>query len=649
VGKEYKFKDFGYMVLIVIISIICVVVLPHILPFVQIMESWTRDARMAALTSPQEQSDDIVIVTITEDTLSTLAYRSPLDRDFLAQVLSALDATGARAIGLDILFDQPTEPAKDENLRHTILNLSTPLVTAIANQDSGLTQSQQAFLSTYTRGLKLGYANLVKDRNDGVVRWIYPGKEVKGNAIPGLAGAVHSALGGRPPTGTESLVYRAPPDSQTPAFRSYQAHLVSVLPKEWFRNRIVLIGADLPLEDRHRTPFAATQGTKGVLPGITIHAHALSQMMSNLKLHEPSHTHKIIYFIVLAALGMVIAVINFSLVIKTILFATFVVSYLLVSGLLWRNGGLMVPVVAPILALGISMGNGIAYFGQRDRKLKKFIREAFSLYLAPTLVERLIDDPSRLQVGGEQRELTYIFTDIANFTSLTEQCVPSQLVPLLNAYINAMTKIASDHGATLDKIIGDATVFFFNAPVDQPDHPAKAVACALAMDAFAQDFVRTHETEGLSVGITRIGVHTGTATIGNFGGDTFFDYTAFGDMVNTAARLESVNKHLGIRICVSEATASRCPDSTFRPVGVLVLKGKSVGIKVFEPLFPMRAIEPAVQAYIIAYQKMCDGEPTTEDAFRQVLDLDPDDPLAKLHLGRIKNNQKSDMIVMKEK
>ena len=143
-GKEYKFKDFGYMVLIVIISIICVVVLPRILPFVQIMESWTRDARMAALTSPQEQSDDIVIVTITEDTLSTLAYRSPLDRDFLAQVLSALDATGARAIGLDILFDQPTEPAKDENLRHTILNLSTPLVTAIANQDSGLTQSHHA-------------------------------------------------------------------------------------------------------------------------------------------------------------------------------------------------------------------------------------------------------------------------------------------------------------------------------------------------------------------------------------------------------------------------------------------------------------------------------------------------------------------------
>ena len=646
---DYKLIDVAYMILIIVFSTIGAYLLPGAMPFVQVTENWTVDARVAALSAPQPQSEDIIIVTITEETLAMLTYRAPLDRAFLAQVLKNLDAAGVRAIGLDILLDQPTELAKDDALRQTMLGLNAPLITALASQDDGLTQPQVTFLNAYTEGLGHGYANFVQDRIDGVVRWIYPGRTDNGMWTPGLAVGLAAALGRDVQADTVKLAYRSPPDDKTPAFRSYPAHMVGVLPKAWFTNRVVLIGADMPLDDRHRTPFAIQLGSDGVIPGVAIHAHALSQLLDEREFLE-LRTHTAIFLALGAAmLGMVFALLSLGLLNKVALFLMSVLGYGFVVGISWAQGGAMLPFVVPVLGLSMSMGGGVAYFGQRDREQKKFIRKAFSHYLAPALVEQLIDDPSHLQVGGERRELTYIFTDIASFTSLTERSDPAQLVPMLNEYIDAMCQIAFSHGATLDKIIGDATVCFFNAPIDQPDHPARAVACALALDAYAQQFVRDRADEGVQMGITRIGVHTGTATIGNFGGDAFFDYTAFGDMVNTSARLESVNKHLGTRVCISEATASRCPDVIFRPVGVLVLKGKTVGLKVFEPLSHDRVETPAVQAYENAYRMMCENDVGTEAALRTVLELEPDDPLAKLHLARLENGEKGDIIVMQEK
>ncbi len=169
------------------------------------------------------------------------------------------------------------------------------------------------------------------------------------------------------------------------------------------------------------------------------------------------------------------------------------------------------------------------------------------------------------------------------------------------------------------------------------------------MDGFGQAFVEKQAGLGLKVGITRIGVHSGVAVIGNFGGEAFFDYTAHGDMVNTAARLESVNKHLGTRICISGVTAGRCPGMAFRPVGELVLKGKSEGIEVFEPLADGWADSPAAAAYSEAFEKMQRNDPGAGEAFQEVIRINPDDGLAKFHLGRLEEGKTGAKIVMEDK
>jgi adenylate cyclase len=212
-----------------------------------------------------------------------------------------------------------------------------------------------------------------------------------------------------------------------------------------------------------------------------------------------------------------------------------------------------------------------------------------------------------------------------------------------------MLDIAFRHGATLDKLIGDAIVAFFNAPVGQPDHRARAVACALEMDTFGTAFVDRQAAKGVVVGSTRIGVHTGFAIVGNFGGNKFFDYTGLGDTVNTAARLESANKHLGTRVCISGSTASGCPNAVLRVVGTLILKGKSQGIEVYEPLLNERIKSEVVTAYEEAMAKLKQNDSSAAEAFKKVLAIDPTDVLAMFHLRRLESGATGPLILMEEK
>ena len=166
---------------------------------------------------------------------------------------------------------------------------------------------------------------------------------------------------------------------------------------------------------------------------------------------------------------------------------------------------------------------------------------SLSRYFSPNLAERLASDADAIDLSGQRREIATLFTDIASFTALVETLEPDVLGPLLNDYLTGMTDLVFAHDGTVAKIVGDALHVLFGAPGEQPDHAARAVACALALDEYAQTFrVRWHK-KGISLGVTRIGVHAGPAIVGNFGGGRFFDYTAYGDTINIAARLEAAN------------------------------------------------------------------------------------------------------------
>ena len=198
-------------------------------------------------------------------------------------------------------------------------------------------------------------------------------------------------------------------------------------------------------------------------------------------------------------------------------------------------------------------------------------RVTLSRYFSPRLAESLMADQPAADLNGKRRDVAAVFTDIEGFTTLAESIDPGQLAELLDEYLQVMTDVAFRFDGTIAKIVGDALHVLFGAPADQPDHAKRAVDCALAFDACAQAF-RARWRDRLELGVTRIGVHAGPAIVGNFGGGRFFHYTAYGDTINTAARLESANRQLGTRICVSAAVAGLIHGFRGRPVGDLILR-----------------------------------------------------------------------------
>jgi adenylate cyclase len=284
-----------------------------------------------------------------------------------------------------------------------------------------------------------------------------------------------------------------------------------------------------------------------------------------------------------------------------------------------------------------------------SERRQRWVKQAFARYVSPNLVAHLVDHPGELELGGSRRECSFIFTDLAGFTSLMEKLDPAQAVSLLNTYLDNMIRIAFEHEGTLDRIVGDAVAIMFSAPVEQPDHRQRALRCAEAMHRYASRYSAEASARGVPFGVTRIGIHTGEVTVGNFGGTTIFDYRALGDPVNTAARLESVNKQLGTLACVSEATLSGCRGVSARPVGKLVLKGKTEPLMVYEPLFATDGKAVSSGAYTMAYELMEQQDPTARDAFELLSRERPDDGLVKFHLKRLEAGQSGDMIVFTEK
>ena len=265
---------------------------------------------------------------------------------------------------------------------------------------------------------------------------------------------------------------------------------------------------------------------------------------------------------------------------------------------------------------------------------------SLSRYFSPQIASRLASQAESNGMEVHRRELATIFTDITNFTSLVETAAPETLGVLLNEYVGGMTDIVFAHEGTVAKIIGDAIQILFNAPGDQPDYAARAIACAHDLDSWAEKFRERWKPRGVNFGATRIGVHAGSALVGNFGGSRFFDYTAYGDTINIAARLEDANKFLGTRICVSAPVAEGTENFKGRPVGDLMLRGRSEPLRAYEPLSDAVFQGPATAQYCAAFAKLRAGDGAAMPAFAALVGMHADDALAGFHLRRLLNGSK---------
>jgi class 3 adenylate cyclase len=273
-------------------------------------------------------------------------------------------------------------------------------------------------------------------------------------------------------------------------------------------------------------------------------------------------------------------------------------------------------------------------------------REILSRYFSPNLAQRLAAGADEIELAGQRRQVAAVFTDIEGFTSLIETMEPCTLSDLLNGYLAGMTSVVFSHEGTVAKIVGDALHILFGAPGDQPDRAARAIACALDLDDFAQSFRETWRQKRTALGPTRIGVNAGSAIVGNFGGGRFFDYTAYGDTINIAARLEAANKQLGTRICVSESVVRQVPDFRGRPVGDLVLRGRSEPLRAFEPLRPEQFGDASTKAYLDAFAKLESSDPDALGAFAAAVSRKQGDRLASFHLKRLLNGATGTRIEM---
>lgn len=428
------------------------------------------------------------------------------------------------------------------------------------------------------------------------------------------------------------------------ATKILQASAPDGLPQ--LNNAAVLIGSSaLGLSDLVSTPTGPT------FPGVEVHATVLERILSGKPFPQVPDWANAANALAIAVSGLLLTFLcpAFGALAITV-FAVFSLALVIAINLwLWTSAQLALSPVMPLFTVIAIITLNVLFGYFAEAKQKRQVRKAFSSYMAPALVDQLVNNPDSLSLTGESRVMSFLFSDIAGFTTFTESASPELLVSTLNEYLDGMCRAVMEHGGTIDKIVGDAVVGIFNAPLDQPDHCERAVKCALAMDGISKDFIAKMNARGFEFGVTRIGVNTGPAIVGNFGGSERFDYTAHGDAINTAARMEGVNKHLGTQICIAGTTAAQCPNHFFRPVGALILKGKTEPIDAFEPITEEQAGAPLMVRYNEAFDYLARGDAKAEGLFAKLKADYPDDPLVNLHYDRILAGIVSSTIVLAEK
>ena len=287
--------------------------------------------------------------------------------------------------------------------------------------------------------------------------------------------------------------------------------------------------------------------------------------------------------------------------------------------------------------------------GRAERKQRQFVQGAFSRYVSPAVVGQLVDNPEALSISGIKREATFIFTDIAGFTTLSEKLTSEKLSEVLNEYLDGACQIIHRYEGTVDKFIGDAIMCIFNAPLEQEDHALRAVKCALELDEYAEAFRKRQNVVEIPIGVTRIGVHTGMATVGNFGSTSRMDFTALGDTVNTAARTEGVNKYFGTRVCCTEETVKRVPQLHFKKIGDVVLKGKVESVGLFNPINDSEVTQEPYLDYQKMYMKLESGSSDAADCVKQLALKYPEDALIQFHLQRVESGLVTILVHMEDK
>jgi adenylate cyclase len=368
---------------------------------------------------------------------------------------------------------------------------------------------------------------------------------------------------------------------------------IGLLHSGMFKDKIVIIGSTMP-EDRDLLPVAFSERKTGgnIMYGVEFHANVVQNILWRDFLYKQSAVAVFFLIILLSFLSYIMTgsvrklKLKNSVINEILNFALIAVSvYIVFRGtvLLFVEHHLVAPAVSYSLAIVLSYFTSTAYNFISERKQNLVIKNMFSQYVSKEIVTELLNNPSKLRLGGERKEITVMFCDIANFTSFSEKKQPEELVGYINEFLNEMSEIIIDHKGTVDKYLGDAIMAFWGAPVEIKDHALLACKAALKMQKRLVELRNNWMTvEEIPIYI-RIGINTGEAIVGNIGGSKRFDYTVLGDNVNLASRLEGANKAYGTNIMISDSTYEIIKEHFLaRELDIIRVKGKSVPTKIYE-------------------------------------------------------------------
>lgn len=568
-------------------------------------------------TAPQVPQDQrIQIIAYDDQTLIAARKRSPLDRGILARALTRLDGMGARSIGIDMLFDQPQD--EDEQLIAALRSMKTPTWVAYAALDtnrSDITYEQQVFLDGFMKrleGSRARPASIRLDYADGVARrWpdSPPG-------LPPLLGRAMVDETARPFAGyTGAIRYRRPADEGQPVFSVLRIDLFALPPGDpeldamlaaQVAGRHVLIGGEIVDVDRVETPF--TPFTGEAIPGIRVHAEIIGQMLDGAR--APALTDWQLWLIA----GLVVLAASLTALIEGSFWriAPFLLAQLaLIAGApFWLASRGFDTLGLP--SVGWALGWLLAFLAVSSAARasgaveRRFAQTALGKYLPRDIAQEIIDHPERLTLSGAKRELYILFSDLEGFTELSHQLEPEVVAKLLNDYLDRLSAVVLEHGGVIDKYVGDAVVAFWGAPIARPDDAEKAARAGFALWQAGEEFRRGAPPGLPPIGKTRIGLHFGEAVVGNFGGERRIQYTALGDAMNTAARLESANKSLGSSVMASREFMERSGLDWWRPMGRVRLRGRGKPVDIFEPA---PDFDPADRAELARALSVLDNDP----------------------------------------
>jgi adenylate cyclase len=420
------------------------------------------------------------------------------------------------------------------------------------------------------------------------------------------------------------------------------------------RDRIVLVGtAALSIKDHFATPFSTGWGGEGGLIGIALHAHSADQLirLANGESRNPVPLPRLLDDVAIwaaAMAGAVLALLVWRVLL--VLMALLLGLGLVASATAWGFGfaGLLLPGVPVALAWVLSAAGCNLVMHSVGLRERTQLRRSFESYLDPRIISQMMQGDTLPSFGGEHREITALFTDIADFTTMAETMEAATVAELLGDYFGVLTDVVVKNGGLVNDFIGDGLLVLFGAPMHQADHANRAVAAALAMDEAAQRFNAELAARGINWGHTRIGVHTGVALVGNIGTHGKLKYGALGDTLNTASRVEGLNKYIGSRVAVTGETAAQCRYQAFRPLGNIIVKGRKNAMPILTPVSP--ADPPALLSrYAEAYAALSQEKPEAAELFAALRHDFPADATTAFHAARLAAGEKGVLMVMQEK